>query len=316
VNRRFWVSFVALLVLAVPAQGCQKKGKRPSAAAASAGPVERPAGPLGLDDARQYVLDLVNQDRGKEGLEPVEWDEVATKAAQRHVEDMTRHGYTAHWGTDGSVPEQRYTEAGGVHLVQENSACFFDAVERELDPDPKFDPVMLEKIELAFINETPPNDGHRRNILKPVHTHVGIGLAKPVGVEQPCMAQEFIDDYGEFDDLPSTAKVGQNVRIAGEVKAPVEFGGVGIARIEPAAPMSAEKLNATSTYRMPEPYILFFPEGFKTPKPVKLDGRKFSIEVALTDRGRPGRYEVSVWGKYPDSGGELVMVSLRTISVR
>ena len=48
-------------------------------------------------------------------------------------------------------------------MVQENAACFFDATGRELDPDPVFLPEELEKIELAFISELPPNDGHKRN---------------------------------------------------------------------------------------------------------------------------------------------------------
>jgi hypothetical protein len=47
-----------------------------------------------------------------------------------------------------------------------------------------------------------------------------------------------------------------------------------------------------------------------------LDGRRFSIEVPLTDRKRPGRYGVSVWAIYPDSGEQLVMVSLRVVDVR
>ncbi len=60
---------------------------------------------------------------------------------------------------------------------------------------------------------------------------------------------------------------------------------------------------------------MYFPPGFETPKPVTVQGSTFSIDVPLNDRGRAGRYEVSVWGKYPDSGEALVMVSLRTINV-
>ena len=36
----------------------------------------------------------------------------------------------------------------------------------------------MEEIEASYFNETPPNDGHRRNILAPEHTHVGIALAR------------------------------------------------------------------------------------------------------------------------------------------
>ena len=261
------------------------------------------------------MLALVNYDRGRHGLAAVEWDETAAQAGQRHAEDMAKNGYTAHWGTDGSVPEQRYTESGGVHFAQENAACFFDGVVRELDPNPMFDPKLLEQIESAFINEKPPNDGHRKNILKPWHNGLGVGFAKPVGIDQPCMAQEFVDEYGTYDGIPREARVGQSIRVAGEATPPVQFGGVGVARIEPPKATPAEELNQTSSYAVPEPYVIFFPKGFVTPKPVAVEGNKFHIDVELSDGGKPGRYQLSVWGKYPGSE-DLVMTSLRTITVR
>jgi uncharacterized protein YkwD len=305
---------VCALGLLVAATACNKHGGGRSAAGAPAPPIERPTGPMKADEAAKYALALVNHDRQEEGLEPVEWDAVGARAAERHVTDMVKNGFTAHWGTDGSVPEERYTEAGGEHMVQENAACFFDATRRELDDKATFTAEGVEKIEAAFMAETPPNDGHKKNILKPFHTHLGIAIAKPVGVEQPCMAQEFTDAYGEYDGIPRTARLGQNVKIAGEVHAPVQFGGVGIGRIEPAKPLTAAELNTTSVYRVPEPYVLFFPAGFKTPKPVKLKGNAFEIEAPLRDGSKVGRYEVSVWGKYPDDDA-LVMVSLRTVQV-
>jgi hypothetical protein len=137
--------------LVVLGSGCDR-----GRGAAAAEPVPRPQGPLDLEAAREYVLALVNRDRAELRLPPVERDEVAEQAGQRHVEDMAKNGYTAHWGTDGSVPEQRYTEAGGEHFVQENAMCFFDEKERELDPHPLFEAVELEKIELAFMSSSSP----------------------------------------------------------------------------------------------------------------------------------------------------------------
>lgn len=271
---------------------------------------------MGLEEAREYVLALVNHDRAEAGLPAVERDKVAERAAQVHVDDMASVGYTAHWGSDGSVPEERYTLVGGHDFVQENAACFADGVPRKLAKSPTFSAADLETIEHRFMDEVPPADGHRKNILKDTHTAVGIGLAQPEGIPEPCMAQEFVDQRGEYDSLPSQARVGAVIKIAGEVEEPVGFGGVGLARIEPRRPMSAAELNQTSTYPVPTPYALYFPKGFKTPKPVTLDGKRFSIELPLSEQGRKGRYLVSVWGRYPDAGNQLVMVSLRTIDVR
>ncbi|MEB2313500.1 MAG: CAP domain-containing protein [Sorangiineae bacterium] len=313
--RRHALASLASLALLAALFGCRPGGSARETYQPVGGDVTRPTGPLRLADARAYLLALVNRDRAEAGLGAVELDDTATRAAQRHVEDMTTRGFTAHWGSDGSVPEQRYTEAGGTDVAQENAACFFDGEARALDPDPRFDPGALERLEAAFLGEVPPNDGHRRNILKPVHNRLGLGLAQPVGIAQPCLAQEFVDDYGEYGALPAEARVGATVDVTGTITAPVEFGGVGLARIEPARPTPAAALNQTSTYAVPEPYVLFFPAGFQTPRPVSVQGNRFGIEVALDDRRRPGRYEVSVWGKYPGSDA-LVMVSLRTVTVR
>jgi hypothetical protein len=60
---------------------------------------------------------------------------------------------------------------------------------------------------------------------------------------------------------------------------------------------------------------MYWPPGFKTPIPVKVTGSHFTIDVPLTDGGKAGMYEVSVWANVPGAS-DLVMVGLRTIQVR
>jgi len=287
----------------------------PGTGGAASKPVPRPSAPAAVDEAVKYMLTLINRDREANGLGAVELDPIASQGAERHARDMAAHGFTAHWGSDGSVPEQRYTEAGGTDMVQENVACLFDGVPRELDASPRFDPALLEQLEKMFMDEVPPNDGHRKNILKKNHHRVGIGLSQPAAVNQPCLAQEFVDDWGDYSELPATAKRSVTLHVEGEIREPLRFGGVGVGRIDLPSPKSAKELNATSIYRIPQPETLYFPPGFKTPKPVTVDGQKFSIDVGLGQKPGPGRYEVSIWGKEAGTS-ELFMVSLRTIMVK
>ncbi|HET7542764.1 MAG TPA: CAP domain-containing protein [Polyangiaceae bacterium] len=271
---------------------------------------------MNLEQARRYMLELVNRDRAEHGLGPVAMDDVANRAGQRHAEDMARVGYTAHWGSDGSVPEQRYSEAGGSDFVQENAGCLADGKSRKLEVAPHFEAAELERVERSFMDEVPPHDGHRRNILKASHTGFGVGVAKPSGLGIACLSQEFVDDYGDYGALPKTARAGDAIVIAGDVKGAVTFGGVGIGRIDAAAPLSALYLNTTSTYAVPTPSELYFPKGFVTKKPVEVNGKHFRIEVPLGKRGQAGRFEVSIWGKFPGAGKQLEMISLRVIDVR
>ena len=292
------------------------KGAARKGAPGASAPVTRPKGSMNVEQARRYVLTLVNRDRAENGLPAVTLDDAASRAGQRHADDMARAGYTAHWGTDGSVPEERYSDAGGSDFVQENAGCLADGMQRELDPAPRFEARQLERVEHAFMDEKPPRDGHRRNILKPGHTALGIGVARPKGVDLACLSQEFVDDHGDYGALPKSSSAGALLHIEGDVKGAVVFGGVGIGRIDAARPLTATHLNTTYVYAVPSPEDLYFPKGFVTKKQVEVSGKHFRIDVPLGKAGQTGRYEISIWGKFPGAGNQLDMISLRVVNVR
>lgn len=285
----------------------------PPASASAPAPAPKQSS-KGLDyaAAQRLVLGLINRDRKASGLTPVVLDEAASKAGLRHARDMATNGFTGHVGSDGSTPEQRYTEAGGTDFVQENAACLFDTVERSLERTPRFDANKLTALHELFMAEVPPNDGHRRNILNPLHNRVGIGLAQPTNVAQPCLTQEFVDDYGDYEPLPS--EVRQSLHVEGTLLPPLAFGGVGIGRTPLPEPPPRARLNGKS-YRIPAPDTLYFPAGFKTPKPVVVNGRQFSIDLDLGQRPTPGSYAVTIWAKKPGSS-QLFLVSMRTLTAR
>ncbi len=272
------------------------------------------AKPLTEAEAERFVLELVNRDRKKAGLSAVALDATASKAGARHARDMAAKGFTGHLGSDGSTPEQRYSESGGSDFVQENAACLFDTVERDLERKPLFSADKLARLHQLFMAEVPPNDGHRRNILNPLHNRLGVGVAQPSEVSQPCLSEEFVDDYGDYAPLPREAKGNTTLDVEGTIAEPLTFGGVGLGRTPLPEPLPRERLNGKS-YRIPAPDTLYFPAGFKTPKPVKVDGRHFSIELELGKKPLPGSYAVSVWAKRAGSP-ELFMISMRTLVVR
>ena len=295
---------------------------QPPAASPHGGPAGgAPAGgkKLTLAEARRYMVQLINRDRASMGLPPVQLDEgAATRAGQAHAEDMARSGYLGHWGTDGSVPEQRYTEAGGADMVLENASCFTDERKRVLDGSAHIDAKNVEQAEDMFFHEQPPHDGHRKNILKSWHQRVGIGVAQPVAtpteIPVPCFAQEFVDPFGTYAAAPRSMRVGETLHVEGAVAAPATFAGVGLARVDAPRPVPVAELNQRRSYPVPAPYQMYWPPGFQTPIPVRVSGARFAVDLPVTDGGKPGMYELSVWGSVPGTK-DLVMVSLRTIQV-
>lgn len=273
-----------------------------------------------LAEARRYMVQLINRDRASMGVPPVELDEGSpTRAGQSHAEDMARNGFLGHWGTDGSVPEQRYTEAGGTDMVLENASCFTDEQHRTLDRQARIDPRNIEQAEDMFFHEQPPNDGHRKNILKPWHKKVGIGVAQPVStpteIAVPCIAQEFVDPYGTYAAIPPQMHVGDSLRVTGTIALPATFAGVGLARVGAPGPIRVAELNRRRSYPVPAPYQMYWPPGFQTPIPVQVNGNHFTVSLPLSDGGRAGMYELSVWATVPGTK-DLTMVSLRTIQTR
>jgi hypothetical protein len=249
----------------------------------------------------------------------VELDEgPPTTAGQAHADDMVRLGYLGHWGSDGSVPEQRHTEAGGADMVLENALCFTDEIKRLPNAKPLIDPKEIERAESQFFDEVPPNDGHRRNILRPAHTRVGIGVAQSTETAKelavPCFTQEFVDGYGIYTPLPRTAKVGATVHVEATLEAGARPTGIGVARVPTPKPIAASELNRRRSYPVPKPYQVYWGPGFVTPLVAQISGSKIALDVPLSDKKQPGLYEVSVWGKLGASD-EQTMLSLRTIVV-
>lgn len=56
--------------------------------------------------AEALALALVNEDRGRHGLEPLALTESLNEAAQNHADDMLRRGYCAHASPEGDTVQE------------------------------------------------------------------------------------------------------------------------------------------------------------------------------------------------------------------
>lgn len=106
------------------------------------------------------LVSLTNEDRIENGLGTVEEDDALSRIAQQKAEDMAERGYFSHDTPEGHEPWWWLNQAGYKyqHAGENLAVNFSDS----------------EEVEEAWM-ESPT---HRANILKPVYTKIGIGVAK------------------------------------------------------------------------------------------------------------------------------------------
>jgi hypothetical protein len=278
---------------------------------------------LSLDEARQAMLELINKDRAQYQLTPVALDEIASRAAQGHAEEMARNVYLSHVNLAGEKPDVRYTKAGGVDSVGENTYIWTGwstpqpPVSLPLQaPEQTFSKTDLEAIEYSYISEKPPLDGHRRQILDPHHTHVGIGLGRATDGKAICLTntQEFVDRYFELDPISQTASGGEKVVLSGKAPQSKPLYAVAVGREDLPAPITREQTSQLGGYSRPDAEVWRFAgHDFKTQK----DGRfQAAFEIP---KNRPGVYYIMIWARDDPAKTRtegLFIASCRTVVVK
>ena len=255
-----------------------------------------------LDDpyyeARQAVVAQIGKDRVANGLAPVEFDGLASQVGDQHCQEMAAHRYLSHWNRRGLLPYHRYHFAGGRDHVQENSSrlTVFSSARAPIPTEPEEILPLLLNAHRRMVNEQPPLDGHRRNILDPGHTHVGIGLAVVGG--ELTMTQQFVNRYVRLRELPEALPRG-SIQVEGEVLQK-DFGPYYCALFYEGVPRprTVEELNQTYAYTDMDGEQC----GKTPPWEMGFDRarRRFRFSMAFRNRG-PGYYHLALWVRRPVS---------------
>jgi uncharacterized protein YkwD len=108
-------------------------------------------------DLEAEMLELVNNERTKRGIRPLQLDPELTAVARAHSKDMFARGYFAHMTPEGKSPFDRMKDANVQFLTAgENLA-------------------LAHSLSIAH-NGLMRSPGHRANILNPAFGRVGIGI--------------------------------------------------------------------------------------------------------------------------------------------
>ena len=277
---------------------------------------------------RAELVRLINHDRARFGLAPVQLDAQASAIADAYCRAQIRNGTTGHFTTDGEAPYMRYSFGGGNDGVSENAAAWsanYGFSDRAL-----YD--MMRRSEAAMMAELPPHDGHRRTILDPAATHVGIGLAWEHGELR--MTQEFIRRYIDWArPLPRRLSSPQPILCSGSAAKGYDVEAITVHHESLPQPMAVVTANAIQSYSLPESRREYLPRlkgkftrrvdgGFEEVTEQYSDGRRgdfqvapdghFAFAIPLPDG--PGIYTVVVWVRRHGSAGEAFPAS--NVSIR
>jgi uncharacterized protein YkwD len=290
---------------------------------------------MGLEEARDYMLSLINRDRALFGAPPVRLDPIATKAAQWHADEMGKNVFNSHWHPDGKKPPQRYTECGGMDYDGENShgTANEEGFATKMAEQQTFTPAELEKEERCYFDEQPPNDGHRRNILEPQHTNVGLGLVlmdlghKESGTHyrQVVSSQEFIDHYGAYSR--SADEFVRNVPfvLSGNIAPYLSVQSVQVTCEDLPEPIELRILSEEKTGPFHGGYgpamqnvISAFPPAYAQKPDAQLmqQGHQFRCQLIPSKKWKPGLYYVTLWVNRNMGNKEAFPISMITVPLQ
>ena len=113
----------------------------------------------GLTAAEQQMLNLVNQERAKAGLQPLQADLELTRLARLKSQDMINKGYFSHNSPTYGSP---------FDMIKANGITYRTAGENIAGNQ------SVQAAHTALMNSS----GHRANILNANYTHIGIGIVE------------------------------------------------------------------------------------------------------------------------------------------
>jgi len=138
-----------------------------------------------------YALGQINADRAANGTGPVTLG--YNQAAQQHADSMLYYGYFSHFDTQGYKPYMRYSLLGGRGADFENVAFFSYSIPHYLSTSDVEDSIKTLEHSMVYDDVTCCNNGHRYNILDPLHNVVSIGVA--YNSTQLFFDEEFENEY-------------------------------------------------------------------------------------------------------------------------
>lgn len=134
-----------------------------------------PAGEAVVAPLERQMFELINAARAEHlpkwiGRGPLRWHPALAAVARQHAADMLQRRYVAHVTPEGANVANRLDRAGISYIAcGENIGVIYGPASHG--------PRGVVEVQSAFMNQPRRLTNHRGNILNPVWTHAGVGVA-------------------------------------------------------------------------------------------------------------------------------------------
>ncbi len=161
-----WAITVVILAISLPLSSAWSQMRTHSGAVRLAERIEHPK------ELEQKIFNLTNEARRKNGLPSLEPDGMLKTKAREKSDDMLKKDYFSHTSPDGKTLKDRLQEEGPATLRTMSSAG------ENIYMGAKFDySVDIRTQARLIVDGWMTSPGHRKNMLDPNFTHMGIGVA-------------------------------------------------------------------------------------------------------------------------------------------
>jgi uncharacterized protein YkwD len=136
------------------------------------GALSRASGILHSKALERRIFQLTNEARRKNGLPPLSWDDSLALKARDRSDDMLKNNYFSHTSPEGKTLKDR---------LQEEKPATFRTISRigeNIYMGDKLDfSVDIKTQARLIVDGWMTSPGHRKNILDPNYSHLGVGVA-------------------------------------------------------------------------------------------------------------------------------------------
>jgi len=119
-------------------------------------------------ELERAIFQYTNEVRKKNGVPPLTWDNTLRDVARAHSADMLVRNYFAHDTPEGRSPHQRIQAACRSPLAASGENIWMRT---------GYHPGDTKSLAAAIVNNWMSSPGHRKNLLYPDYTDIGVGVA-------------------------------------------------------------------------------------------------------------------------------------------